>query len=326
MAVSTIPARREDGFSSMPPLTRREFLNYAWLASLGFMFLAGAGGAASFFAPRPHSPLPVPAAAPVPTAPQGLPNVNASAATTPAVGVGHRTNVTYTPEVNNGQRTYIDQFLGLARQYMGDAGDINVFASNNITALPRNNDWFNAPALAYPEISEGHGQIYIYAQGLEQGKLQPDHWSEHAPAHEYRHIQQGYFAGIRGFQNAPEWLREGDAEYRSWRLMDQIGRVSFTETQGMMGLLATADVQQKFPLQALERTGSMGPLNKQKYNIGFMAVDYLVSISSQQAVDNFWRASRNTNDWHQAFQQAFNINVTNFYRNFDNKLRNTGAA
>ncbi len=35
---------------SMPPLTRREFLNYAWLASLGFVFLVGFGGATFFFA------------------------------------------------------------------------------------------------------------------------------------------------------------------------------------------------------------------------------------------------------------------------------------
>ncbi len=31
------------------PLTRREFLNYAWLASLGFVFAVGFGGAAYFF-------------------------------------------------------------------------------------------------------------------------------------------------------------------------------------------------------------------------------------------------------------------------------------
>ncbi len=33
----------------MPPLTRREFLNYAWLASLGFIFVGGFGGATFFF-------------------------------------------------------------------------------------------------------------------------------------------------------------------------------------------------------------------------------------------------------------------------------------
>jgi cytochrome b6-f complex iron-sulfur subunit len=31
------------------PLTRREFLNYAWLASLGFVFVVGFGGTAYFF-------------------------------------------------------------------------------------------------------------------------------------------------------------------------------------------------------------------------------------------------------------------------------------
>ena len=33
----------------MQPLTRREFLNYAWLASLGFVFLVGFGGATILF-------------------------------------------------------------------------------------------------------------------------------------------------------------------------------------------------------------------------------------------------------------------------------------
>jgi len=41
-ANSTIPP--------MPPLTRREFLNYAWLGSLGFLFVVGFGGAAYLFA------------------------------------------------------------------------------------------------------------------------------------------------------------------------------------------------------------------------------------------------------------------------------------
>ncbi len=35
---------------AMAPLTRREFLNYAWLSSLGFVFLVGIGGATFFFA------------------------------------------------------------------------------------------------------------------------------------------------------------------------------------------------------------------------------------------------------------------------------------
>jgi cytochrome b6-f complex iron-sulfur subunit len=34
----------------MPPLTRREFLSYAWLGSLGFVFVVGFGGAAYLFA------------------------------------------------------------------------------------------------------------------------------------------------------------------------------------------------------------------------------------------------------------------------------------
>lgn len=34
---------------AMQPLTRREFLNYAWLSSLGFVFLVGFGGATFFF-------------------------------------------------------------------------------------------------------------------------------------------------------------------------------------------------------------------------------------------------------------------------------------
>ena len=35
---------------ALAPMTRREFLNYAWLSSLGFVFLVGIGGSAFFFA------------------------------------------------------------------------------------------------------------------------------------------------------------------------------------------------------------------------------------------------------------------------------------
>ena len=37
------------GIPPMPPISRREFLNYAWLASLGFVFLGGTGAATFFF-------------------------------------------------------------------------------------------------------------------------------------------------------------------------------------------------------------------------------------------------------------------------------------
>ncbi len=43
-AKSTLPSPQ-----ATVPLTRREFLNYAWLASLGFVFVVGVGGATFFF-------------------------------------------------------------------------------------------------------------------------------------------------------------------------------------------------------------------------------------------------------------------------------------
>ena len=46
--MSTSGASRQVGVTT--PLTRREFLNYAWLASLGFIFAVGFGGATFFFA------------------------------------------------------------------------------------------------------------------------------------------------------------------------------------------------------------------------------------------------------------------------------------
>jgi cytochrome b6-f complex iron-sulfur subunit len=43
-AKSTLPSPQ-----ATVPMTRREFLNYAWLASLGFVFVVGVGGATFFF-------------------------------------------------------------------------------------------------------------------------------------------------------------------------------------------------------------------------------------------------------------------------------------
>jgi cytochrome b6-f complex iron-sulfur subunit len=44
-----VEAKTSIALQEMPPLTRREFLNYAWLSSLGFVFLVGFGGATYFF-------------------------------------------------------------------------------------------------------------------------------------------------------------------------------------------------------------------------------------------------------------------------------------
>ncbi len=43
-------AKTTPAVPDLPPLSRREFLNYAWLASLGFVFVVGFGGTAYFFA------------------------------------------------------------------------------------------------------------------------------------------------------------------------------------------------------------------------------------------------------------------------------------
>ncbi|MBI5653055.1 MAG: Rieske 2Fe-2S domain-containing protein [Chloroflexi bacterium] len=42
-------AKASTAIAPMPPLSRREFMNYAWLASLGFVFVVGFGGATYFF-------------------------------------------------------------------------------------------------------------------------------------------------------------------------------------------------------------------------------------------------------------------------------------
>jgi cytochrome b6-f complex iron-sulfur subunit len=43
-------AKTDSTLPPLSPLTRREFLNYAWLGSLGFLFVVGFGGAAYLFA------------------------------------------------------------------------------------------------------------------------------------------------------------------------------------------------------------------------------------------------------------------------------------
>ena len=52
MATRKLPdeAKTSAAIPPLPPLTRREFLNYAWLGSLGFLFVVGFGGAAYLFA------------------------------------------------------------------------------------------------------------------------------------------------------------------------------------------------------------------------------------------------------------------------------------
>ncbi len=147
-------------------------------------------------------------------------------------------------------------------------------------------------------------------------------------AHEYFHILQYHLGWVGGARGWPYWLLEGAAEYASAHYREEQGRSNLSYRRevarmewGALGLC--------FPGRGLCNKGRniQGPdLTGQadlvlQYQVGFLAVDWLVDRKGEEALIEFFRQGGGQ----QEFEGAFGMTPEEFADAFEEYWRETAS-
>ena len=147
-------------------------------------------------------------------------------------------------------------------------------------------------------------------------------------AHEYFHeLHTPYILDRIGLAiGAPQWFKEGSAEYFRYRWMDVAPfdpNVTTKSTYGDNRSTAAERVKQRLPPRTPLRSDEESHILR--YILGFLAIDYLIEQTSEgeNKVATFFTAA--TGHWlpgggpfvfPQRFHEAFEISLDDFYRRF----------
>ena len=139
-------------------------------------------------------------------------------------------------------------------------------------------------------------------------------------AHELGHIFQLSSGTIGIFDtdhdkvrvHGPAWLQEGGAEFWAARALSRVGVVDYAQSRDrfLRGAVST-DVE----LSVCETYSGIlaGP---GRYQLGAMAVEFLMTQSNEQALFEYWALLSPQTTWQKAFNQTFGMTVDEFYRLF----------
>ncbi len=137
--------------------------------------------------------------------------------------------------------------------------------------------------------------------------------------HEYFHIlQQSLSRHRRG--RGPAWMIEGSASWAAavyvgvtsdeLTLSEQLDRQLGNDISALIGLTPPA-------LEEIEEYDAFLSPGTPGYHLGFVAADWLVDHSSEEAVLGFFRTLSGDGTWEEAFESAFGIGSSDFYEEFE---------
>ncbi|MXZ89665.1 MAG: carboxypeptidase regulatory-like domain-containing protein [Dehalococcoidia bacterium] len=128
----------------------------------------------------------------------------------------------------------------------------------------------------------------------------------HAMAHEYVHAIQAHVAGGGG--TAPTWLTEGMAERWEGQYDDYIGHRTYSERQ--------ENYTRPFARRTETPLARMEGYNEVSYTVANLAVDWLVQLTGESSLLEYYRQRFSHGTWQEAFENAFGMGVDDFYTSF----------
>ena len=147
-------------------------------------------------------------------------------------------------------------------------------------------------------------------------------------AHEYFHVLQYHLGWVGGARGWPYWLLEGAAEYASAHYHEEQGRSTLSHRREMARMNWGA-LGRCFPgrglcnkgrnIQGADLTGQ-GDLVLQ-YQVGFLAVDWLVDRKGEEALIEFFRQGGGQHE----FEGAFGMTPEEFADAFEEYWRETAS-
>jgi hypothetical protein len=292
------------------------------------LLLAAWGATAPHAAPAPTAAATAPAATATaqPTTSSSTTTTSPAPTTTALGGITQRAiaipgasiSLRYDDGIPPSALSVVEETIRLARDALGDSGPLVVHvyssADNYVASFdPRLQERARADVAAGVVATGGSGAIRIY--GPRFLGLTTTVSKRLVVIHEYFHtVQSRLSAGRSGA--AALWLREGTARYIEYRVAGDQGYSDYARNR-------TRVVQQSRGLenlQAYEEHGGPTFLGESggAYVVGFLASEYLESLSSREAVQrDFWTALRSGADWRAAFETVFGVSVGQFYADFE---------
>ena len=173
----------------------------------------------------------------------------------------------------------------------------------------------------------GYGFIFING-----ARFDPDNFSNDrltgTSAHELAHVHQytGNDLGNiptphdRVRVSGPAWLSEGGADFQEARALAQGGVIQYTDSRAEFVRQANR-IADALTLPDLATYDGLLPVNG-GYAFSALAVELLVSRSSERALVDYWTELGPDTTWQQEFAAAFGVNVNDFYTRYANHRAN----
>lgn len=147
-----------------------------------------------------------------------------------------------------------------------------------------------------------------------------------ALAHEYTHAVQHHLrtrdgdGRLRGSAapGAPTWITEGMADYWSWIYRDAVGERPLA--MYLSGVVIPAARRVEATLQSVETSDIFASGDRSAhYSLSHLAIRYLVSLTSEDALFTYYRRLPDGTDWKSTFREVFGLDVDRFYRMFEER-------
>ena len=128
-----------------------------------------------------------------------------------------------------------------------------------------------------------------------------------------------YGPGYSG--HGPWWLTEGAAVYYDKLYVVSRGIVSYDDEREKLVREAQASTH---TLAELETHGNFNEDTGAGYRVGFLAVERLVELSSEDALPRYYELLLRYDTWQEAFEDAFGVAVDEFYASFEEYRKQQG--
>lgn len=250
-------------------------------------------------------------ALPVATFPPRTPTVS------PTPGISFR----YDKGVTDQDRKDIEEGIALARKYLGDVYNVQVYAFSDLTCVPENPDSLD---ITCPNV---RGNLGIATGNIVELNLATPSWKSSRAlrisvvVHEYAHIVQNYSSSKQtatpltlGF--GPLWLIEGAADYlSSWVVASE----HIAEYDTLRASRVQAAKKIRLPLRTIEsRQGAHDAGGGSEYTMGFLSTEFLAkNFGGEQNVLKFYKATATAPTWTEAFKATFGVTIDEFYDKFE---------
>jgi hypothetical protein len=215
----------------------------------------------------------------------------------------------FAESVSAADEAYVREGISMAAAYLDEelAGEIR----DDLTVRVRNTEHPDNP---YILASAGDDELVVYTGSEMWDTLSPVLRMQ-VVIHEYVHIYQRDMLG-NGYDVSPMWFIEGMAEYVSFNALEEQGLIDPDAVDDFQtwAIAHGGDMPSLEEIEDLERfQSSEAPI----YSLSHMAVVQLLDDEPAERLETYLEEIDDGAEWRDAFPEAFEIDLDDFYDEFD---------